>query len=437
MKTNFFGLLTLLTGVVSFGATSLKSPDGRDYSFSDWSSPQQTAVASSAGKSQILKRSANVTMLHPKLAESHTLDFLVDPASQAVWVGRVQEQYFILRDTIHGALIEETRLFIKLSEKVDPALGGSEALLEKELAEFMASPRKAPSVSEATYAIELDRIFGRRAIVPGRGRPEGWPKPMSLLEVKVKENTATFVLSTVAGYRLEVTFDSEFEPLLASKNGRSILILQNGKLPFGMSQWSGPSEALVDTPEGTLTALVEHRSFYPVEDGQKMPFPHMRAVILPTGELWIGPANCRLAWVDDRILGLEVELESKDLLVYVGPRATLTLDHTTSAVLKRELARFEAELKSDLFKETLRINVFALFAQDPSFARDPELSVKASLGLKRLDFENRELVLTLGTGSPRTDLEVRMNSTLKIASTRTKTATPAQFPQGLLYFQKN
>src|SRR5437867_157139 len=96
MKTILHFAAAVMVGCTMNGATLLVGPDGTQYRFRDWSSPELLALNSSSGPVQVLKRTNLVDRIHPQYpqyTECLSVDLVYSPTAQAVLVGPPHEHY--------------------------------------------------------------------------------------------------------------------------------------------------------------------------------------------------------------------------------------------------------------------------------------------------------------------------------------------------------
>lgn len=428
MKSIKLVIGTFLATSAVLAATPLTNPDGTVFSFGDWSPPLVITLNSSQDPHPVVRRSVKVTKQDPRHNETYQFDLLLDPATQDVWAGPAYQRYFILGGSIYGIAVSADQLLVRRSEKSDAAADSSiDAITERALAEFFRNPHAHVSVEGATYTIDLSYVFGRNTLRPRRGGAQTSANPVSILEDRVDAESVTVFMMNIVGNKLELTLDSAFQPISAANNGKSVLILHDGKLPFEAPLWSPPKEFFVDSPLGEIVGQSSTREDkHSVDDSGRRRIVSIRAVVLPTGELWIGPSECWLACIDQRVVGLMTPFEDgSKLLVYAGPRAKLPIGAETRAAFRKELAKFEAELTSGQFKEDMRIDLPEIFKNDRTIVQDPDIAVKG------ISFDKSTLVVTLRTNDAHKDLELKLTPELRVGASRSKPSQPGRLPPAL------
>jgi hypothetical protein len=104
-----------------------------------------------------------------------------------------------------------------------------------------------------------------------------------------------------------------------------------------------------------------------------------KAVVLRgSGDLWLGPTDCRVVVVDHRMLGARVS-QSRELWGFAGWRARLPLPPEGVGLFRQEALRFEAEFQASRYqwRPDLELDIRSLFPGDSTFATNAEFSLRA------------------------------------------------------------
>src|SRR5881628_2265418 len=101
MKTILHFAAAVTLGCTMNGATLLVAPDGTQYMFRDWSSPEPLALDSPSGPVQVFKRTNLVDRMSPQHTECLAIDLLYSPTAQTVLMTPPCEHYFAIAGQIY------------------------------------------------------------------------------------------------------------------------------------------------------------------------------------------------------------------------------------------------------------------------------------------------------------------------------------------------
>ncbi len=137
------------------------------------------------------------------------------------------------------------------------------------------------------------------------------------------------------------------------------------------------------------------------------------AAVLPaSGELWIGPADCQLAFWENQFLGVMVK-RPQELWVFRGRGVTIPGPPEGITVFAKEAARFEQEFEAakHQWKPDLRVNTRDLFPGDARFPED------SSFWMRRVAVGDKGLVVLLNSSNSRAHPEVVLSPDLRVVAT--------------------
>jgi hypothetical protein len=257
-------------------------------------------------------------------------------------------------------------------------------------------------------------------------------------DIAVDEAGVALSLKSKSGRPFFLKLGPRLEILSALNDGHPFPVLSNGLptspehlgfvLPFlgTVDSPHGKLEAFICSrgymatnvpylPRGKLEALVCSRSYV----ATNVPYAQVecaraKAVVQAgTGDLWMGPFECRVVVLDNRMLGVTVN-QYRDLWVFAPPRARIPLPPEGVERFRQEVVRFETEFQADRYqwKPDLTVNVRDLFPGDARFGGKSEFS------LWSVTVREKSLVLRLSSGNPQAYPEVVLDSDLKVLSAR-------------------
>ncbi len=224
---------------------------------------------------------------------------------------------------------------------------------------------------------------------------------------------------------LGLTLGPEFENRGASMDGQPVLVLFDGRVPYReLREWSPPSSAAVKTPQGWLAAIGCRRDYCSgVGTDQEKVLTSAVALVMPgTGDVWIGPEVWRWVGVGGRLLGLGVNSEQTELLVFAGPQGRIPRSEGSIEAFHKALLEFERTFKANQYqwKPDLRVRIADLFPGDKRFPMGNGFS------LRLISFKDENIILFMGSEDTKVRSEITLSPELKILSTRVfELETPA------------
>ena len=279
------------------------------------------------------------------------------------------------------------------------------------------------SWSEGLVQFDLTAIFGSSVIIPA---PSG-SAPFSIEKLEVGADRVRFALRSYGrtetidatryppevehhddgGEDLEVVFSPDFDLLSASRSGKPTVPLWDGRLsqPNRLdNSWYGgqcavaATNGVLDVPTCAKRFFAGSEEVAPGVMALKPALPYvssLRVAAMPTGDLWIGPSSCRLAWLEGRVLGFTIFAATGELVVYSGPRLRIPMaDAERIPACRKVLAQVEREVESGTFPRADRVvKVSDLYGADEALAKADNLRV-ASVGIEG----NRAVIEARGSG---------------------------------------
>lgn len=340
----------------------------------DWSVPELVEVNSAAGPAKLLRKTCEVCLQRAGRETRYKFDVLWDPDKPTVWAGERRPFYYLLGQTICGSSIEGWHLVVKRSRTVD-RFGDLtfEGYIQTELAKFVADPSAAKGPLNADAVFTLDKIFTFNSILPSRSATTHSPF-VTVTDPRVDPQGATFAMTTKVGKKLTLTLDANLELVSATCDNVPVLVLMTRT----GSSWAGPTQITVPSENGNIIVLSCNWAVVEKADnGDEIEKEAFRAVVAPdTGAVWIGPLFCRLVYIDGRFIGIEVHKDTSTLRLYASRKTKVQIGRDSARTFAAELARFEAEYKSGVFKPDATYKLAELLRNTPAQERITEPSIR-------------------------------------------------------------
>ncbi len=408
----------MLGGALALGTSGLCAPmsvtrgDGKTFTFSDCSPPEIMAVASDEGTATLSRRRCEVDEQDPRWPTKWQLEMVIDPATKELWLGRPSDRYVVLRKKIWGVRGHECFLFLMRSQYAGDVQNGEESIMRQFLERFIQEPHIRMWRGEGSLEkLVLTDIYG--SVIYPEGSSQPIDDPLHILGAAADRRGLNLSMQTAGGHALSLTLSETLDILEARKDGQPVLVLFDGRLPRQPKcGFVGPGKCRVITPAGELEALAPIQ-FYSNEEGlNRGVYATALAAVLPgSGELWIGPADCKLASSENQVLGVMVN-RPQELWVFRGRGVTIPGPPEGIAVFAKEAARFEQEFEAakHQWKPDLRVNIRGLF---PGDARFPDGS---SFWMDRVSFGGNGLVVLLNSSNSGAYPEVVLSPDLRVVA---------------------
>ncbi len=387
--------------------------------FEDWSEPAAVVAKSSTGDVSLTRRTCRATRQHPVHPETFCLDLVSRPGSDEVWIGETPERYVVAGPKIWGLSRSMQLLRVRESEHTGGAVDGERVVIAKFLEKFLNDPRTELWRDPCPKTINLCRVFGWDAVFGANAY-----LPVELVEIidaEADETGVTVSLKSTktgqnTGQDFSITLSSDLDVLSASMDGKRVLVVRNALERSGaLQEWSDPARTVVPSTQGKIAALLCDR-VYARADGSGEQARAKALVLQSTGDVWIGPSDCRVAAVGERILG--VTGRDGDLLLFAGPRTRIPLSQGSSQAFEAELVKFDNVFEANqcAWSPDAKKNLVELFQGDARFASAFEF------GLRTVAAREDGVVLTLNSGTPGMHPEIVVGPNLDIVSVRVLTS---------------
>src|SRR5262249_12613499 len=158
---------------------------------------------------------------------------------------------------------------------------------------FLLNP--VGNYGEMSARIDLNDVFGPAPLRPQTSAPVS--KALSPTSVRVGDGSVTLFANTLSTNKIELTLDKTFRVTSAKKNGESVLLLSDGRIPRAPDRpVIFPNEITVPSAAGSIK-LILGGSLYHYKDksGNDQQMDVSVAVNPATGDVFLGPSDCRLA----------------------------------------------------------------------------------------------------------------------------------------------
>ena len=353
-------------------AQVIVAANGRTLDVGPWTEPQIIRVESDTGLRSLSRQSCVVKVGNPQAPggrlEAQNVDLLYDESRRALWVGAAGGSHFVLGDRIYGVHARGT---VRISPGTVMTQLDQAAPIQTVAARALAGHPDQLTVSDQTNVfLEFRRVFGSRLLNPeAEGRAELPGGLSSLKSLTVDRDEIRVSSANSKGDTLTLVLSKDFATQSAYVNGMRLLVLLDARLPAEPSGWAGPGDKTIESNQGDVKVWSCNKDFeFPNVVGSTSLGNGFRAVVTEAGNVWVGPWNCRLAVLGSRIVGFSMARDVRTLLVFAGPSEKISTTNGSVVAFAKLIRKFEEDLVAGLFKETRRINVPALFANDDQIA---------------------------------------------------------------------
>lgn len=400
--------ICMLVGALALGTSGLCAPmsitrgDGKTFTFSDWSPTEIMKVPSDEGTAALSRKHREVDEQDPRWPTKWQIEMVFDPATKELWLGRPADRYVVLRKKIWGVSRRRRDLFLMRSQYAGGVQDGEQAIMQRFLGRFIQEPninmwRGAGSLEQ----FDLLDIYG--PVIYSKDASQALANPLRILDATADERGVTLSMETARGHGLSLTLSETLDILEARKDGRPVRVLFDGRLPRQPKcGFAGVGRFPVVTPGGEMEALSPVCVYSNEEGLNRGVYATALAAVLPgSGELWIGPDECQLAFWENQFLGVMVK-RPQELWVFRGRGVTIPGPPEGIAVFAKEAVRFEQEFEASQhqWKPDLRVNIRGLFPGDARFPRG------SSFWMRRVAFGDKGLVVLLNSSNSRAYPEV-------------------------------
>jgi hypothetical protein len=380
MKRIVLSLLTVSALSLSLLAqTIVTTPSGTIYQFGEWSAPTNLTVRSATGDVQLVQRSCAVMRQQPASPQTRVIELDYYPAAGEVWIGEHPQRYAVVGQKIWGLNTISRILKIKQSEAAGVATNGEALIINAFLQRFLDDPRTDFWLENTGQRIDLCNVFGYNSIfLTAQGSRI---QPAEITDLSLGTNSLTIALKSQAGFGLSLRLDPSLKIVGASRGGLPLPVLFETVLPSAeLNEWFPPRVVEIASDHGKSEALSSSRSYFynDAETGEESLMAAARSIVLiSTGDLWIGPSECRLAVADGNIIGVMVDKEARELLVFTGPRARVPIT-LGSRVYLDQIAQFESELRANQYRyePDYRVKIPDLFAGTIDLRSNTDLGLR-------------------------------------------------------------
>jgi hypothetical protein len=344
----------------------------------DWSAPQEIMIPSERGPITVVKQT---NLVGAEVVAVFAL--LYSPATRSLWVGPPQDQYFSMGGQIWSASAIGTGLhMIPSAPRLTTRDVNSSA--DKWIQKFRRGLTGWYDYKRGRVGFELADVFGHATFSPLKGF-----NFCSIVKITPAQDGVTFALRSASGKDLEVKFSREFRLLSATENGTLVSTLLDGRLP-------GPGqpfpwrfiEVVLESSKGRVTASACDRHFVAAivhnNSGHSETKPmisyaaEIRVLALNSGDIWIGPAYCKLAMMNGQILGFTVNRLTAELLVFVGPQTKIPMgDQDRIPAFAKVLRAVEGQVSRGSITPDKTFKLSSLFHGDLELASDRDVALQS------------------------------------------------------------
>jgi len=212
-----------------------------------------------------------------------------------------------------------TSILARSSEPSREAADGRESAVEDFISEFVKEPRTALWKDGLVTRIDMLGVFGVDAFYPNS---LAWVDVAEIADVSVNGEQMTLTLRAKAtGLTLSLTLGPSLELESASREGRRVYALG------GRGPWGSPANGTLASAQGGVPVLGLCREYTSTDLAGEVRLVGIGRALLvtETGGLWIGPSDCAMGVIGERILGMKLDESGRDLLVFAGPRTMIPL----------------------------------------------------------------------------------------------------------------
>jgi hypothetical protein len=399
------------------GDTTVAAGNGSVFHFGDWSQPVSLSVKSSGGQATLVSRECVVKIEKPRWLQTTRLQMLYYPAGNEVWIGEPFDAYVIVGQKIWGVTQSGETLIVRPSQAASDAVNGQDVSVTEFLTKFVANPGSIFWTDGSVSTLPLHLVFG---CVPLYTQ-----NPASHVDQSLQLTNVTVVSDQVtAGFRglvngldLSLTLNSKQEIVEAFRGGDRLPILCRRFQPPGeIEAWFGLGVRNWPSPQGgqaTLGSIRENANTDKTGQSIGVAYANL-AVLIATGDLWIGPDMCDRMVIDGRMIGMRIDGSTREVQIFNTTRARLPLTGDTSEAFLQGIRQFEAEFAANQYRwrPDVSISIPALFAADSRFGENCEY-VKRIISL-----QGKNILIGLSSSNPQAYPEITLGPDLSVLSTR-------------------
>ncbi len=382
-----------------------------------WSEPTPLTLVSENGPMQATKQSCRATngFFAP------LIDIIYGSDNKSVWIGysRPMTTYFSLNGAIWSAKGNGAQSLELIRPRTMPTGQLMREFGNQWIAELLQGKKHWPSYEQGVVLFNLARIFGINALCDLTSSMQG--NTLAITSIQFTNHNVAFNLQTRNGNQFQLVLSSDIELVSAAQNGHPVSVLVDARMPGSQNPWTQRKimvqSANVPVPADSCERLFVLPEAVDVPGLGKgsMPVisysPSFCVAVLPTGQVWSGPAKCLLAQVDEKIMGFTINPQTRELLVFGGPRAQISMEPgQTMPALRKVLAEVEAEVATGTIVPMRTIKIASLFDGDQTLTNGADLS------LRRLSIEGKNLVLVVRNLQGHENLTVTLAPSLEVVS---------------------
>jgi hypothetical protein len=265
----------------------------------------------------------------------------------------------------------------------------------------------------------LRTLFGSAVGIPQNGRGEDLDAP---LEAGIEGPEVVLGLRSYSGKKLGIRLDGSLRVVLATVDDRPITILLDPRWPSRLERWSSPFDVPIATAGGVVATPAIFRHYEPEvrDDAKAVGSPALKLVVSRSGGFWMGPQECRMALVGDRLVGF-FRRDLRTLCAYPGERMSQPLPEGAALVeavegMTTSLERFEAARR---YLEGVPIDMNRIAQELPEVATANSIGFWGDIGMRGVSVEGKTVVLALsiipgGLAQVRLDEELRVVECVRI-----------------------
>jgi hypothetical protein len=412
-------ILILLGACVCWGDDPVLLNSGT--SAAGWSAPQPIAVATESGSIPMLKRTRGLGS--PGLP----VEYVYPPDGSCIIFREAAQSTNYCYFSIAGRLVCVTSVGTDLQFRTAvPLLAGEsvESYADEWLASNLRGQLRTSGLENPLLSCRLLLIFGRQALVPHQFLVQN----CFISSMLLTNNTVTLSLHTITDYDLRLTFSSDLQLLSAAQNGTPRPTLLDGQHSFdgGNKPWT-QKQVVVESSDGPTNAWACDKAFdapgYVMRSGipavgPMIPHaPSIRLLVMPSGDVWVGPSFCKLALVNGKIIGVTVFRQTGQLMAFVGPRVRIPMaEGVRISAIQALRSQVEAQVATGSFPPPDKtINVAGLFT-DNAALQGQDTSIQA------LTLEGSTLVVDIAVSAVERSelLRVKLAPDLQVLSAERK-----------------
>ena len=420
MKISAMILAVALLAEMSANANSIVSPSSETvFSFGEWSKPTVAQIPSVNGPTGIVSRECQVQVNRVKASsQNRKLQILYYPAANEVWVGEPFDRYVIMGQKIWGIAQLGGALKIRASMSAEDAGNKQDVNVGSFLAQFVANPNTMFWSDGSVDTLPLEHVFGYDAL---HGKPHSaqFRGPgLELKNVSLTLDKATISFRGLyTGLDLSLSLNSKKEIVQAFRDSQALPVLRRSfECPADLGTWLCPSVKDLRSPSGPQAALSCGNEYTELDaTGNWILLGRAKSIVLiATGDLWIGPDPCDLFAIGNKIVGVVIDHDSREVQFFVGPGVRLPLTSNTSETYVTEIRKFTEDFRTNQYHwaPDYRISIPALFAGDSRFDKNCEFSKR------QISLNGDNLVIGLCSGNPQAYPEITVGPEFQVLSTR-------------------